>query len=67
MTVKVTKLEKDILNLVQKDVGNTLTLVSKLRISIPTISESVARQTVWRLVDRGQLCLTDVRTLAVRK
>lgn len=65
MTEKEKRLEKRILKLVRDDAGTTVKLVSKLRTDNPTISESLARRMVWRLVDRGELFLTQDRTLAI--
>jgi len=46
-------LEKQILELIKIEPVNIIKILSKLRIDNPTISESIVRQKVWALVDRG--------------
>ncbi len=60
-------LERRILALVKASGKSTLTVVSALRTADPSVSESAARQAVWRLVDRGRLALAANRTLVVSK
>jgi hypothetical protein len=67
MTKQEKKLEKRILALVKANEGTTVKIVSDLRTKDPSISESAARRMVWRLVDRGQLSLTQSRRLAAKK
>jgi len=53
-------LEKRILELVKRETGTTtIRIVSKLRTENPRLSESMASQAVWALVDNGMLALTD--------
>ena len=65
MTKKEKRLEKEVLFLANLGLGiNTLPkMVYYLSIKCPEISEAKVRQMVWRLIDRGQLELTPVRTI----
>ena len=67
MTAQENQLRKRILHFVRTEGGTTAQLVSKLRMKDPDVSEAAARRMVWRLVDRGQLSLTQNRTLMMNK
>jgi hypothetical protein len=67
MTLPEKALERKIMTIVKKDSGTTIKVVSNLRRDDSSISESVARQMVWRLIDRGQLALTADRKLEIPK
>ncbi len=59
------ELERLILDLVRDDVRSTGRIVAELRRRQSPIAESVTRQRVWSLIDRGSLTLTEDRQLAL--
>ena len=65
MTSQEKKLEKRIMDIIEAEGGATDELIAKLRSKYPSVSESLARHMVWRLVDRGQLEFTQDRKFAI--